>query len=68
MKPRSFLALVFGYLIGMAIQVAGLIRYVDRLPNDWAGIGLYVVTILFFGLGAIVYLLRWASEIQTTSD
>jgi steroid 5-alpha reductase family enzyme len=68
MKPRSFLVVVFGYLVAMAIQIAGLIRYVDRLPNDWAGILLYIVTIVFFGLGAIVYLLRWASEIQTMSD
>lgn len=68
MKPRSFLVLVFGYLTAMAMQIAGLIRYVDRLSNDWVGIGLYIATIFFFGLGAVVYLLRWASEIQTTSD
>lgn len=41
---------VFGWAAALAavLQIIGLIRYVSRLPGDWLGIGLYVVTILAF--------------------
>jgi len=46
---------VFGWAAAIAavLQTAGLIRYINRLPNDWVGISLYVVTILaFVGISA----------------
>ena len=41
---------VFGWAAALAaiLQTAGLIRYINRLPNDWVGISLYIVTILAF--------------------
>jgi hypothetical protein len=41
---------VFGWTAALAavLQTAGLIRYINRLPNDWVGISLYIVTILAF--------------------
>jgi hypothetical protein len=28
------------------VQIFGLVRYLNRLPEDWLGIGLYVETIV----------------------
>jgi hypothetical protein len=48
-----------GFLIGSVIaavacifQIIGLFRYVERLPDDWVGLGLYLVTIIAFALVA----------------
>lgn len=42
--------LIFAWagLIAGVLQLIGLLRYVDRLPDDWIGIALYVITILAF--------------------
>jgi hypothetical protein len=34
--------------LAAVFQAIGLFRYVTRLPGDWIGIGLYVVTIVAF--------------------
>jgi hypothetical protein len=41
---------IFGWAAALAtvLQTAGLVRYISRLPNDWVGISLYIVTILAF--------------------
>ena len=41
---------LFGWSAAIAaiLQTVGLIRYVSRLPDDWVGITLYVVTLLAF--------------------
>jgi hypothetical protein len=35
-------------VIAALLQIFGLIRYLDRLPQDWLGIGIYIVTIVAF--------------------
>jgi len=35
-------------VVAAILQTIGLIRYIDRLPDDWVGITLYVVTLLAF--------------------
>lgn len=44
--------LIFGWggLIAAILQVIGLLRYIDRLPDDWIGIALYVISILAFSV------------------
>jgi len=41
---------LFGWSAAIAatLQTVGLIRYISRLPDDWVGITLYVVTLLAF--------------------
>lgn len=40
-------------VVACLFRVVGLIRYLDRVPGDWIGIGLYVVTIAAFAVGAV---------------
>ena len=58
-----------GWLIGAValncaciFQVIGLTRYIERLPDDWLGIGLYIITIIAFGLAALGFFIRWNKE------
>ena len=46
---------LFGWLAAIAglFQAAGLIRYVNRLPDDWIGISLYAITLVAFVLVSI---------------
>jgi len=39
-----------GWLAAIAVilQTVGLIRYIDRLPEDWIGITLYIITLIAF--------------------
>ena len=46
---------LFGWLAAIAaiFQMIGLIRYINRLPGDWVGIALYVITLGAFVLVSI---------------
>ena len=46
---------LFGWAAAIAavLQAIGLIRYLNRLPDDWIGITLYAVTLLAFILVSI---------------
>jgi len=35
-------------VIAAALQTVGLIRYIQRLPQDWVGIALYTITLIAF--------------------
>lgn len=50
--------------IACILQVIGLTRYIGRLPGDWLGIGLYIITIIAFGLAALGFFIRWNEEKQ----
>ena len=45
----------FGWLAAIAasLQAVGLIRYLNRLPEDWIGIALYAITLVAFILVSI---------------
>lgn len=45
-------------LFALLVQVFGTIRYIIRLPNDWLGIGLYLITIILFSITFGVLLIR----------
>ena len=58
-----------GYFLGAAclvvvsiLQVVGLARYVNRLPDDWVGIGLYIATIVGFLLAGMGFSIQWRKE------
>jgi len=46
---------LFGWSAALAaiFQTIGLIRYVNRLPDDWIGITLYAITLVAFVLVSI---------------
>jgi hypothetical protein len=48
--------------IAVLLQIFGLIKYLDRLPEDWAGIGLYIVTIVAFVIASFGFDVKWRSD------
>ncbi|MBD3384410.1 hypothetical protein GF407_05715 [candidate division KSB1 bacterium] len=62
MSAKHFLIISVCALIAASLQMIGLIRYAGRLPNDWIGILLYVVTIIAFLLAALYYFGKWRRE------
>ena len=46
---------LFGWLAAVAAicQTIGLIRYINRLPDDWIGIALYTITLVAFVLVSV---------------
>jgi len=44
------------------VQIFGLVRYLDRLPEDWLGIGLYVVTIVALVIASFGFYVKWRQE------
>jgi hypothetical protein len=34
--------------IAATLQTVGLIRYINRLPEDWVGITIYIITLIAF--------------------
>ena len=56
MKPKETKRFrLFGWLAAIAaiFQMIGLIRYINRLPDDWIGITLYAITLVAFVLVSI---------------
>jgi hypothetical protein len=37
------------------LQIFGLIRHVERLPEDWIGIGIYIVSIIAFAIASLAF-------------
>jgi len=58
-----------GYLVGAVIMIAaaalqliGFLRYLDRLPDDLVGLGLYVVTIIALVISALGFYIQWREK------
>lgn len=47
-ETRRFRLIGWSAVVAAILQTIGLIRYIDRLPDDGVGITLYVVTLLAF--------------------
>lgn len=45
---KNFLISVI--VLTLIFQIVGTVRYIIRLPDDWLGIGLYLVTIILFSI------------------
>ena len=59
------------YLIGLTIftlatvlEGVGIMRYMQRVPDDNVGITLFVVTMVAFALGAVGFFFKWVKERQ----
>lgn len=61
-NSRSFRFASIFIAIAALLQIFGLIRYLDRLPQDWVGIGLYIVTIVAFVIAAFGFYVKWRDE------
>jgi ABC-type transport system involved in cytochrome bd biosynthesis fused ATPase/permease subunit len=48
--------------VACILQITGLVRYLNRLPDDRLGISLYVITIVAFALVSIEHFHRWKKE------
>ena len=57
-------SLVLGISTGIAciLQSIALVRYLNRLPDDWVGIVLYGVTAIAFGVIAAGFFIQWNKE------
>jgi hypothetical protein len=51
------------FIIAIAIQIMGFLRYLERLPGDWLGIIFYIITIML--LTILVTLLLMQSNNRT---
>jgi len=47
-NPRNFRFFGWSAAVAALFQIIGLIRYYNRLPDDWVGITLYAITLLAF--------------------
>jgi putative effector of murein hydrolase LrgA (UPF0299 family) len=59
MSAREAKLLFVASLVAALLQGVGLLRYVERIPQDWVGIGLYIVTALTFVLAAFGFYTHW---------
>jgi len=66
LKSKGLLIAALSALIACILQIAGLIRYLGRLPEDWVGISLYSATIVAFLTAAIGFFIQWQK--QTNKD
>ncbi len=57
---------LFGWLAAIAaiFQMIGLIRYINRLPDDWIGIALYAITLVAFVLVSIGSFIQARQKIE----
>jgi len=45
---RRFRLAGWSAVVAATLQTVGLIRYIQRLPQDWIGITLYTITLIAF--------------------
>ena len=63
-KPKGLLIATVCSAIACLLQIILLLRYLDRLPDDWVGIGLYAAAIVAFAIGAIGFYIQWRKQKQ----
>jgi len=47
-ETRRFRLIGWSAVLAAILQTVGLIRYINRLPDDWVGITLYTITLIAF--------------------
>ncbi len=50
------------FSIGFVLQAYGTVRYVSRMPDDWVGIGLYILNTVLFGILAVGFYAGWIRQ------
>ena len=61
-KVKGFLLVAVLAIVACVFQVVGLVRHLDRLPEDKVGVGLYIATIVAFALVAVGYYAQWRRQ------
>lgn len=61
-SSNPFRAVNIFMAIMAVLQIFGLVRYLDRLPEDWIGIGLYIVTIIAFVIASFGFYAKGRME------
>jgi len=56
---RGYLVAAVLSIIACALQVVGLVRYVNRLPGDTVGIILYSVTVVALAVAGVGFWMRY---------
>jgi uncharacterized membrane protein YhhN len=59
---KKYLALAIAASLACLLQIAGFIRYYQRLPDDTVGIVLYIVSIVAFAIAALGLFIQWRKE------
>ena len=59
-NPKAYLIAGLCSILACLFQIIGLVRYLNRLPEDSLGIGLYILSIIAFTIGAMGFLLQWS--------
>ena len=58
---------MLGFVLMMLVlvgQIVGMVRYVQRLPDDRLGLALYVMAIVAIAWVAFLFFLRWWLEVR----
>ena len=63
-KANGMLIAAVCSVIACLFQLIGLIRYLGRLPDDWMGIALYILSTIAFALGAFGFYVQWRKSKQ----
>jgi len=58
---KNFLISVFG--LALIFQIVSAVRYIIRLPNDWLGISLYLITIILFSIVLTLLFIKTKNQI-----
>ena len=61
-KTKKLLILAIVAVLACILQVVGLLLYLNRLPDDWVGIGLYIATIVAFAIVAAGFFIQWKRQ------
>jgi len=64
LKSKGLVIAAIFSVVACLFQIIGLVRYLSRLPDDWIGIALYIVTIVAFLLGAVGFYIQWRKQEQ----
>ena len=59
-KAKSLLATAMVLTGAAFLQLIGACRYVERMPDDYVGIGLYVAILAFLTIAALGFFMEWA--------
>jgi len=59
MMRKRYVTMAISASIACILQAIGLYRYINRLPDDWLGIGLFITTLIIFAIAAIGFFMKW---------
>ena len=61
-NPKVLLIISIVAGLAFVLQIAGLVRYIVRLPGDYVGIVLYSITAVAFAVIAAGFYIQWKQQ------